>query len=287
MKKAEEKIYKAGNVLWNHMKESFDEDISVHGNNISSALKHIKLHHTENLGESVKAAGDIITSSNLFLGEVAPFVSNLPFAGEILVELIGEVPVARTLLSIQKNTEFTKLQDDVQILENAVNNLTAQNLWQKRELNKIKSNIAEYRAKLLNIRFRLDEHDKKIRINAQNIKILKISLLFCFLLCIIALFIAGANYQRINKNERRLDRLSYVRVGVNGEYNQNGLAQRVEKAIKDNEMFEQSSIYVSQTNSKIILTGYVFSYDLKQKAEDIAKKTKGVSTVDSSNLEIR
>ncbi len=78
------------------------------------------------------------------------------------------------------------------------------------------------------------------------------------------------------------------RINLNGRYNSSGLAKRVTEALKKDPMLTPvSSIYVVQNGSKIILKGTVSSQIFLDRIITVAGNVRGVTEVDSSQVEIR
>ena len=79
-----------------------------------------------------------------------------------------------------------------------------------------------------------------------------------------------------------------TKVGLNGEYDSSGLAKRVAQALeKDSMLTDVSSVYVAQTESKIILKGTVSNQTFLDRIVAVARNVSGVTEVDASQVEIR
>jgi len=77
------------------------------------------------------------------------------------------------------------------------------------------------------------------------------------------------------------------RVGVNGEYDQSGLAKRVALAFdNDAELSDVEGLWVAQTGGTVVLKGSLSSPDLLTKAVEIAKGVNGASSVDTSGVNV-
>lgn len=82
--------------------------------------------------------------------------------------------------------------------------------------------------------------------------------------------------------------IPHARVGLDGEHDLSGLAKRVAEALKkDATLVSISSIYVAQTESKIILKGAVANQNLLDRVVTVARNVKGVTDVDASQVQIR
>ncbi|WP_068816534.1 phospholipid-binding protein [Phormidesmis priestleyi] len=77
------------------------------------------------------------------------------------------------------------------------------------------------------------------------------------------------------------------RVGLNGEYDQSGLAKRVALAFdQDSEVADVDHVYVAQTGSTVVLKGTAPSQEILNKLITIANNVNGASAVDADQVEI-
>lgn len=77
------------------------------------------------------------------------------------------------------------------------------------------------------------------------------------------------------------------RVGLNGEYDQSGLAKRVAQAFdNDPNLDDIETLWVAQTGGTVVLKGKVPSQDLLNKCVSIASGVNGATSVDSSQVTI-
>lgn len=77
------------------------------------------------------------------------------------------------------------------------------------------------------------------------------------------------------------------RMGLNGEYDQSGLAKRVALAFdQDAEVENLDSVYVAQTGSTIVLKGKVPSQQLLSKLVSIARSVNGTTSVETSQVSV-
>lgn len=77
------------------------------------------------------------------------------------------------------------------------------------------------------------------------------------------------------------------RVGLNGEYDQSGLAKRVAKAFDDNSgLTDVETLWVAQTGSTVVLKGKVPSQDLLSQFVSVAEGVNGATSVDTSQVTI-
>lgn len=77
------------------------------------------------------------------------------------------------------------------------------------------------------------------------------------------------------------------RVGLNGEYDQSGLAKRVAQAF-DNEasLTDIETLWVAQTSSTVVLKGEVPSQDILARLVAVAEKVNGATNVDTSQVTV-
>jgi osmotically-inducible protein OsmY len=77
------------------------------------------------------------------------------------------------------------------------------------------------------------------------------------------------------------------RVGLNGEYDQSGLAKRVALAFDENPDFDDiNSLYVAQLGSTVVLKGQVPSQDILDKMVEIARGVSGAKDVDTTQVTV-
>ncbi|TVQ43369.1 MAG: BON domain-containing protein [Gloeocapsa sp. DLM2.Bin57] len=77
------------------------------------------------------------------------------------------------------------------------------------------------------------------------------------------------------------------RVGLDGEYDQSGLAKRVVLAFDDDPQLDDlERLWVAQTGTTVVLKGEVPSQDYLNKAISIAKGVEGATAVDSSQVKV-
>ena len=77
------------------------------------------------------------------------------------------------------------------------------------------------------------------------------------------------------------------RVGLNGEYDQSGLAKRVALAFdQDSEVADMDHVYVAQTGTTVVLKGKAPSQEIVNKLVEIANNVNGASAVDADQVEI-
>lgn len=77
------------------------------------------------------------------------------------------------------------------------------------------------------------------------------------------------------------------RVGLNGEYDQSGLAKRVAQAFDaDAELDDIATLWVAQTGGTVVLKGSVPNQGLLDKCVAIANGVNGATSVDSSQVTV-
>jgi osmotically-inducible protein OsmY len=77
------------------------------------------------------------------------------------------------------------------------------------------------------------------------------------------------------------------RVGLNGEYDDSGLAKRVALAFdEDAELDDINTLWVAQTSSKVVLKGKVPSQQTLDKMVSVAKGVNGATEVDTSQVTV-
>jgi len=77
------------------------------------------------------------------------------------------------------------------------------------------------------------------------------------------------------------------RMGLNGEYDQSGLAKRVAKAFDDDPALDDiATLWVAQTGTTVVLKGKVPNQEILKKMVVVAKAVKGATAVDTSNVTI-
>lgn len=77
------------------------------------------------------------------------------------------------------------------------------------------------------------------------------------------------------------------RVGLNGEYDESGLAKRVALAFdQDPQLDDVGTLWVAQLTGKVVLKGKVPSQDYLDKAISIARGVNGATDVDASQVTV-
>jgi osmotically-inducible protein OsmY len=77
------------------------------------------------------------------------------------------------------------------------------------------------------------------------------------------------------------------RVGLNGEYDQSGLAKRVALAFDENPEFDNiDSLYVAQTGGTVVLKGSVPSQEILDQLVEIASSVSGATDVTTDQVSV-
>lgn len=77
------------------------------------------------------------------------------------------------------------------------------------------------------------------------------------------------------------------RMGLNGEYDQSGLAKRVALAFdQDPQLDDVDTLWVAQTGSTVVLKGKVPNQNILNKMVSVARGVNGAAAVDTSQVTI-
>ncbi|MBD2180964.1 BON domain-containing protein [Planktothrix sp. FACHB-1355] len=77
------------------------------------------------------------------------------------------------------------------------------------------------------------------------------------------------------------------RVGLNGEYDQSGLAKRVALAFdQDQELTDYDRLWVAQTGGTVVLKGEVPSQDVLNKMVSVARSVSGATSVSTDQVKV-
>jgi osmotically-inducible protein OsmY len=83
------------------------------------------------------------------------------------------------------------------------------------------------------------------------------------------------------------DAIPAERLGINGEYDQSGLAKRVAQAFDENPALDDiDTVWVAQTGSSVVLKGKVPSQDMLNSLVSVASSVNGASGVNTDQVEI-
>jgi osmotically-inducible protein OsmY len=77
------------------------------------------------------------------------------------------------------------------------------------------------------------------------------------------------------------------RVGLNGEYDESGLAKRVALAFDESaELTDENELWVAQTSGTVVLKGKVSSQGALNKMIEVANEVNGATSVDTSQVTV-
>lgn len=77
------------------------------------------------------------------------------------------------------------------------------------------------------------------------------------------------------------------RVGLNGEYDQSGLAKRVALAFdQDGQLDDIDTLWVAQLGTTVVLKGKVPSQDILNKMVTVANGVNGATAVDTNQVQV-
>lgn len=83
------------------------------------------------------------------------------------------------------------------------------------------------------------------------------------------------------------DTIPPERVGLNGEYDQSGLAKRVALAFdQDSQLDDVNTLWVAQLGTTVVLKGSVPSQDILNKMIEVANGVNGASAVDTNQVQV-
>lgn len=83
------------------------------------------------------------------------------------------------------------------------------------------------------------------------------------------------------------DAIPPERVGLNGEYDQSGLAKRVAKAFDDDaSLTDVETLWVAQLGSTVVLKGSVPSQDMLNQFVSTAQGVNGAASVDAAQVTV-
>jgi osmotically-inducible protein OsmY len=77
------------------------------------------------------------------------------------------------------------------------------------------------------------------------------------------------------------------RMGLNGEYDESGLAKRVALAFdEDSQIDDVDTVYVAQTGSTVVLKGKVPSRQLLDRMASVARSVRGATAVETNQVSV-
>lgn len=83
------------------------------------------------------------------------------------------------------------------------------------------------------------------------------------------------------------DTIPPERVGLNGQYDQSGLAKRVALAFdQDGQLDDVNTLWVAQLGTTVVLKGSVPSQDILNKMVEVANNVNGTTAVDTNQVQV-
>ncbi len=76
------------------------------------------------------------------------------------------------------------------------------------------------------------------------------------------------------------------RVGLNGEYDQSGLAKRVAQAFDEADFQDNQTVWIAQTGTTVVLKGKCPDQELLNKMVAAARAVKGATAVETNQVTI-
>ncbi|BAY43886.1 hypothetical protein SAMD00079811_14730 [Scytonema sp. HK-05] len=91
----------------------------------------------------------------------------------------------------------------------------------------------------------------------------------------------------VSQNNDTGEEIPLERVGLNGEYDQSGLAKRVALAFDENPEFDDiNNLWVAQTGSTVVLKGEVPSQEILDQLVNIASGVSGATDVTTDEVSV-
>jgi DNA-binding NarL/FixJ family response regulator len=194
-------------------------------------------------------------------------------SGMILSKLNRPTTIKETSPTIEDNLVIGREKQFITQSKRAILSLQSASRKQRAELERLRNNLDLIQPEITAIA-------RIPRQNSRQIKLMWILLITS--ISIIALVLLSI-YNKINQIEKNT--IPIERVGLYGEYNLSGLAQRVASTFaRDFVLSNISSVYVAQRGNTIILKGTIPDATLIQRMENVAKEVRGVNEVDTSQV---
>lgn len=96
-----------------------------------------------------------------------------------------------------------------------------------------------------------------------------------------------ASYQAAAPSAPAAESIAPERVGLNGEYDQSGLAKRVALAFdEDSSLADEERLWVAQTGGTVVLKGEVSDQATLNQMVSIAQGVSGATSVDTSQVSV-
>ena len=153
---------------------------------------------------------------------------------------------------------------------------------QQEEINKLRQTVDSNQSELPQIKKNLSRHNRSLWL---------IFAVWLISLPLFGSFLFSLNHKTNNlqaeTSNLKLSTIPRERIGLYGEFNLNGIAQRVAQAFEqDPKLNKISSIYVAQEDDAIVLLGTINDTSLLRRMENIAMKVEGVRKVYSSQVAV-
>ncbi len=181
--------------------------------------------------------------------------------------------------SDSQNVSKSSLMRDKQLIarsKKAILTLQSTVDQQKEELSSLQDDFNSFRAQTSSVKEKISRHSK-------------LSWLSLFLL-VATLPLIFFSLFGLNSRAKTLEANSFPieRIGLNREYDLNGLAQRVEKTFRQDRMLAEkvSTIFVAQQEGIIYLKGSISDSSLLKRLEEMAFAVKGVKSVNVDKVEV-
>ena len=188
-------------------------------------------------------------------------------SGVVLSKLKGSVYSPRQNISSRQT--IAKSQKTISGLQVAVRQ-------QQEEIAQLRRSLDVSQQELPRIRKNLSTHSRHIKL---------ISLLWLVSLPLLAVFLLQL-YDKAN--ELQLSVIPTERIGLYGEFNLNGIAQRVAKEFEEDPILSDiSTVYVAQEGNAIVLKGTISDSSLLKRMTNIAMNVVGVNEVYTSQVAIQ
>ena len=194
-------------------------------------------------------------------------------SGMILSKFESTTILEKTNPTIEDSISLSREKQFVTKSKKAILNLQSASRKQRVELEKLRNNLELIQPEVTAV-------TRIPRRNSRQIKLMWIFLLISISMIALALL---SIYNKINRLEQNV--IPIERIGLYGEYNLSGLAQRVANTFtRDFILSDISTVYVAQRGNTIILKGTIPDATLLQRMEILAQNVRGVNRVDTSQV---
>lgn len=194
-------------------------------------------------------------------------------SGMILSKLERPTMTEETSGRIEDNTFIGREKQFITKSKKAILSLQSASRKQRTELEKLRNNLELIQPEITAV-------SRIPRQNSRQIRLMWVLLLASMSIISLILF---SLYNKTNEIET--DIIPIERVGLNGEYNISGLAQRVSNTFEQDFILSKvSTVYVAQKGNTIVLKGIVPDAMILQRMKNIAQDVRGVDEVDTSQI---